>query len=174
MFKRMFACMLGLLLVSTLLVSCAANPQTPGSSAPAPQTDSKVVKLAYIGPMTGDYSQYGTFAKRGFELVLNDRNHKAGDYTIELEYYDDANDPSQSVSMMNKIINDPDLLAILGPFASTNALAIAPLFKKPVLFTMQSHLPIPISQRLGNMFSADAISVPAKQPLWRIIWPKAV
>lgn len=130
MFKKILTSIMCMLTAISLLVSCSSAPsQNPGSS-PTPSSNDKVVKLAYIGPMTGDYSQYGTFAKRGFETVLNAANYKAGEYTIQLDYYDDANDTAQTVALMQKVIDDPDLLAILGPFASTNALAIAPAIQK--------------------------------------------
>ncbi len=159
----------GLLLAMTMmlgLASCGqqgAQESQPASSNPA-QTgsvesagggnESGKNKLAFFLPMTGDQMQYGESLSRGAELALNQYNEAHGtNYVIEIN--DDKGDPTEAVNVANKIVADSTVIAGMGSFSSSCAMAAAPVFEEADLLLFSpnaSHTDFPSMGK--NMFSA--------------------
>ena len=101
----------------------SAYAETPGS---------ETVKFAYIAPLTGDSAQYGLDMQKAIELKVKQVNEAGGinGATVVLDIYDDKNDPKEAVNIANIIVEDNDVLAVFGPFSSTNAMAISPIFQR--------------------------------------------
>lgn len=110
--------------------------------------------LAFFLPMTGDQMQYGESLSRGAELALKQYNEKNGtDYVIEI--MDDKGDPKEAVNVANLIVSDPTVIAGMGSFSSSCAMAAAPVFEEADLLLFSpnaSHTDFPAMGE--NMFSA--------------------
>lgn len=141
------------LALSLVLGGCASAPSessqgsTPdpssgasGSSQAEPAKLDKI-RVAMIAPMTGDSAQYGQQFERGAELMIEDFEKETG-IPVELDIFDDKNDPKETVNLGNQVISDGGYAFVLGPFASGNALALAELLdeeKIPVISPSVSH-----------------------------------
>ena len=110
-----------------MLAGCSGNT-TSGSSSTGETTGTEKNKLAFFLPMTGDQMQYGESLSRGAELALKQYNEKNGtDYVIEI--MDDKGDPKEAVNVANLIVSDPTVIAGMGSFSSSCAMAAAPVFE---------------------------------------------
>ena len=99
------------------------------SSTAGETTGTEKNKLAFFLPMTGDQMQYGESLSRGAELALKQYNEKNGtDYVIEI--MDDKGDPKEAVNVANLIVSDPTVIAGMGSFSSSCAMAAAPVFEE--------------------------------------------
>ena len=148
--RKVLSLFLCMLLVLTAFAACSQAPAEtpsgdPSSSAPpssqssastASQGDKEVdfdtIPLKVIAPITGDQAQYGKIYKDTIDILVNERNAEGGIHGAEItvEYFDDKNDPKESVSCANLILSQEDTFAVIGTFSSTCALAAGPLFQQ--------------------------------------------
>lgn len=100
------------------------------AAMPAWAQEKPVIKLGFIGPLSGGNAQQGLGARNGFLLALEQAN--AGDYpfTVEPVVLDDASDPQTGVSAALKLVNNPDVAAAIGHWNSPVALATIPVFNR--------------------------------------------
>lgn len=102
----------------------------------------KAFKIAAILPLSGDNANYGKWIKDGLELAKDEINKKGiNGKSIEIIYEDDKAEPKTAVSAFQKLIQSDDPVIVFGPWASSCALAIAPLAERnrmPVLAEAQS------------------------------------
>lgn len=65
------------------------------------------IRVAVVGPMTGQYAAFGEQMRRGAEMAVADLNAKGGvlGQKLVLEVGDDACDPKQAVSVANQMAN---------------------------------------------------------------------
>ena len=99
------------------------------------QTEKETLKLALVGPMTGDNSQYGQQFERAVTEAVEAYNAK-GQIQVTVDIFDDKNDAKESVSIANKILAAEDYAAIIGPFSSTCALAMAEVTDEEKMLTV--------------------------------------
>ena len=66
------------------------------------------IKIATVGPMTGQYAAFGEQMKRGAEMAVKDINAAGGvnGQQIVLQIGDDACDPKQATAVANKLVSD--------------------------------------------------------------------
>ena len=76
----------------------------PASSAPAPEggASSGVFKLGGTGPLTGGAAIYGTAAKNGAQIAVDEINAMGG-IQFELKYEDDTHDAEKAVNAYNAL-----------------------------------------------------------------------
>jgi branched-chain amino acid transport system substrate-binding protein len=74
----------------------------------------------------------GSGARDAAQLIVKKVNSQGGvnGNPIELFMYDDASDPSKGVMALKKLIEDDQVLAIIGPISTGIALACAPMAEK--------------------------------------------
>lgn len=144
------------------LAGCGGSAPSEAKPSEAPtsaagnssNTASAKNKLAFFLPMTGDQMQYGESLSRGAKLALKQYNEAHGtDYVIEV--FDDKGDPTEAVNVANKIVTDPTVIAGMGSFSSSCAMAAAPVFEEADLLLFSpnaSHTDFPSMGK--NMFSA--------------------
>lgn len=93
------------------------------------------IKIALVGPMTGDNAQYGIQFHNGVTLAVEEYNAKGGTQ-VKVDEFDDKNDAKEAVSIANKIIADGGYAAVIGPFSSTCALAMAEVLDEENIITI--------------------------------------
>ena len=93
--------------------------------------DAETIKIAYIGPLTGNYETYGRHQRQAIELAVDDINANGGinGATVEVEWNDDKSDPNETANMAYKVCDEKDVLTVFGPFTTTSALATVDIFK---------------------------------------------
>lgn len=102
------------------MVVCASVLQLP---AHAQQT----IKIGMTSALTGPYNEYGEGAKRGIELAIERTNAKGGINGKKVELatlLDDQLIPDRAVQNMRKLLDDKDLVAIVGPAGTGPTLAV--------------------------------------------------
>lgn len=93
--------------------------------------DLPVVKIGFLGPLSGGNAQQGLGARNGFLLALEQANAAPdAQYQFEAVVMDDASDPQTGVSAAMKLVNDPDVIAATGHWNSPVALATMPVFSR--------------------------------------------
>lgn len=119
--NRMYMAVVILLAVGFFLA------QAPGVAT----ASKKVVKIGFIGPLTGPNASAGVGARNSFDLAIRQANaSKAYPYKIEAVWGDDASTPSQGVSAAMRIAADPEVVAASGHWNSPVAEATIPTFKQ--------------------------------------------
>jgi len=94
-------------------------------------SSSKVVKIGFVGPLTGGNAAIGVGMKNAVDLAVKQANASGKlPYKIELLAVDDAGDPTTAVNAANKLIADKGVVAVVAHFNSGAALATVPVFHK--------------------------------------------
>lgn len=84
----------------------------------------KVIRIGFIGPLTGDVKTFGESTKNGFQMALDKHKGVAGGYTVQSFIADDRNDPTEAVNVATKLISQDKVQAIIG---SVTSLATIPI-----------------------------------------------
>jgi branched-chain amino acid transport system substrate-binding protein len=116
--------MLALLVVAMAVAGCA--PSAP----PAPEVK-EPIKIAVVGPLTGDAANYGHWVERGTFLAMTEINKAGGvdGRELELVYYDDLCQPSEAVLAAHRIATDESIFAVIGHVCSSCCLATQQIFE---------------------------------------------
>ena len=109
--KKMFLVLAAFLFTFTL-AACGGSEDT--------------LRLGTIGPLTGDYSLYGTSVRDGAQLAVNEINAAGGalDMQVELFAYDSKGDSVEGVNAYNRLRDVDEVHAVIGGTFSGVTLAI--------------------------------------------------
>jgi len=84
----------------------------------------KVVKIGFIGPLTGPNAAQGVGARNAFDLKIREANASGKfSYKIEMVALDDGSDPATGVAAALRLVSDPAVVAASGHWNSSVALA---------------------------------------------------
>lgn len=92
-------------------------------------TDSSVIKLGVLAPLTGTNAEYGKGFEVGMQMAVDKINASGGinGYTLELVVRDSKGDQKESSDLARQFADDPSIYAILGDFTSGCCMANAPI-----------------------------------------------
>ena len=112
------------------------------------------VRLGVIGPLTGDYSLYGTAVRDGAQLAVDEINAAGGvlGRDLELFAYDSQGDPTLGVNAYNKLVTDDEIHALIGGTFSGVTLAVKEL-------AVQDNIPVLSPTATNPLVTADAPNV---------------
>jgi branched-chain amino acid transport system substrate-binding protein len=129
--------------VCTNLSSVASNPSSNVSLAvavlpklaarPATTAGDPVLKIGYIGILSGQYKAYGVDEQYGAQLALDQANAAGGvtyngtTYTFALDSQDDAADATKGAQGATKLVDDK-VVAVIGGTFSTATIAESKIF----------------------------------------------
>lgn len=137
--KRFFA----LLLAVTMLLSMTACGDTPPAATPAapsgtasvdpgtsPDTSGDVITFGVSCAVTGNFPLAGERTLQGIEMAVDEINANGGVLGKKLAfvYEDDGNDATTAVNVVTKLINNKDVVAVIGPHTTSNTLAVQQLY----------------------------------------------
>lgn len=99
-----------------------------GVSREPAEEKKEVIKIGYIGPLSGDGAVYGETEKAGLEIALKEINNKGGidGRLIQVIYEDDLIDPKMAVSAAKKLIEIDKVVALL-VCTSDSSFAVKPI-----------------------------------------------
>ncbi len=111
-----------------LLAACG------GATATAPET----IKVGAVVPLTGVFAGGGAQVQRGYELAVADINEAGGIFVeefnaqipLELVLLDDESDPNNTVSHLETLNSEDEVVAYLGGFGSSLHAAAAAIAEK--------------------------------------------
>lgn len=87
------------------------------------------VKIAVVGPMTGQYATFGKQFQDGANMALEDMNKAGGaaGQTIQMQFGDDACDPKQAVAVANKLVGER-VAFVAGHFCSGSSIPASKVY----------------------------------------------
>lgn len=90
------------------------------------------IYIGLMAPMTGDYAEYGMFFREGIGLAAEDINRAGGLHgrPIEIVVGDSRADPKEAVLVAQKFVVNPKIVAVIGDFTSSCAMAAAPVYEE--------------------------------------------
>jgi len=114
-------------LISVLLVIVIVI----GSLSGCGKTEEKI-KIAVVGPLTGDFAEYGTGFKNAVNLMVDQWNADGGvlGKQVEVVSYDDKNTGEEAATIAEKIASDKNVVAVVGHFASGVCMAASPKYQE--------------------------------------------
>jgi branched-chain amino acid transport system substrate-binding protein len=128
--------LLALSLACALVVGCggggggAGQPTpTPGGETPKPEGK---VRIGAFMSLTGDTGQYGISASNGVTLAVEEANAKGGvgGRRVELVLQDTRSDTGETVRVVERLVNEVRVHALLGEIVSSRSLAAAPVAQR--------------------------------------------
>ncbi len=112
---------LALGVLALLAGGCGSGGESNSSSAP------EVLKLVYLGPMTGELANVGVAGRDAIRLAIDEANGR-GDLPVrlELEVFDTQLDPAQAQLLATRAVTEQDIIGSVGPLSSGEVKAAAP------------------------------------------------
>lgn len=98
-FTKIACLLLAMTMVLGLFAGCASKEAA---------AEDKDVLLGLIGPMTGDYANYGNSVRNGAQIAVDEINAAGGvnGYTFSLSAQDSQGDPDSAVAAYGKLVDD--------------------------------------------------------------------
>jgi branched-chain amino acid transport system substrate-binding protein len=110
----------------------SSAPQTGGlggNQSSSGTAAAKTYKLGFIGALSGDSAQLGINEKQGAELAIEQAMSSGKyDFKVTLDPQDSQGDPVQAKPAAAALINDPAVVATIGPAFSGESEAVNPDF----------------------------------------------
>ena len=107
----------------------AASGGTAAATAPGgtPGVFGDTILLGEVGSLTGSEATFGISTRNAIELAINEVNAAGGvkGRKIEVRVYDNQSKPEEAAQAANRLINQDNVLLILGEVASSNSMAMA-------------------------------------------------
>lgn len=130
------------------------------------QTSGKPVMIGVSGPLTGPSAQYGEQWKKGFDLALEEINGSGGinGRPLAYDFQDSQNDPRQAIAIAQRFINDPEIVAVLGDFASSTSMAASPLYQRSRIVQFGLTNSHPDFTKTGDYIWSNSMSQAEEQP----------
>ena len=90
-----------------------------------------VLKLAYLGPMTGELANVGGAGRDAIQLAIDEANN-AGDLPVRLalEVFDTQLDPAQAQLLATKAVTEASIVGSVGPLSSGETKAAGPTMEE--------------------------------------------
>jgi len=106
--KRLFVLVAAVLVMSMLMTSCGSGNQSNGGEEPAEPTGEKVLRIGGMGPLTGDYANYGLSVRNGAQVAVDEINANGGinGMTVVLDMQDSQADVDTAVAAYGKLMDN--------------------------------------------------------------------
>ena len=163
--KRFLSLLLALAMMFTLVACGGGNgANSDGSDAGVPDT----IKIGVMGTMTGEQALDGDNIKGAIALIQQeldaDGGLKVGDKTVKIEFVfgDTEAKPEQAVNVIQKFINQDQVVAVLGPNNSSDCLSayeVAQTAGVPCISNCATNVKV---TQIGEYSSVPASSTPSR------------
>lgn len=133
--------------LGVISIGCSKAPddKKPSSAAQGAAANDGAVKIASMGPLTGDLAYIGENMLAAAQIAVEEINKAGGikGAKLELVVEDSKCDPKEAVTAGNKLINVDKVSVVIGGLCSSETLALAPIAEKSkvVLFSAASTNP---------------------------------
>ncbi len=136
--RRFHLASLAIAACASLLVACsivggdeaatdAGGNGSGGGGAAAPASTEGPLRIGYLADFSGPLAEFGPARQRGITLAIEHLNDAGGvlGRPVELVVADTMSDASAAVAAAKKLVEEDGVHAIIGPFASAAAIAVA-------------------------------------------------
>lgn len=126
--KKTLCLLLAMAMIMVLISGCG----TPANNNSADTSETKDIKIGLAGPMTADYAIWGQSALKAAQMAVDEFNEKGGlnGRKVVLVPADDKGDAKEGATVAQKLVNDPDVIAIVGHNFSAAALTAGPIYQR--------------------------------------------
>jgi branched-chain amino acid transport system substrate-binding protein len=122
-------------LLTLSLAALAGCPGRDGGSDGSPQPSTATaaptgpIKVGVYGSLTGGTATFGQSTKNGVDLAIEEINARGGvkGRMLQALHEDDQGLPQEAAAVVQKLIDQDKVVAVLGEVASSNSLAAAPI-----------------------------------------------
>lgn len=121
--KKTVALFLAIVMVAAMFAGCGKSGKSSGT-----------IKVGSIGPLTGDYAQYGKAVENALSIAIEEINAKGG-LQYELLSEDDQGDPTMAVNAYN-VEMEKGMHALLGTVTSGACAAVADVAYEERVFVL--------------------------------------
>lgn len=128
--------------ITAAMAGCGGSPAPASSGAPAasggdspaasdnsatPAASGDTIKIGGLAPLTGDVSQYGIAVNNAITMAIEKANANGGILGQQIEYIveDEKGDPNEAVNAYNKLVNNDNVVAIVGDVTTKPTQAVA-------------------------------------------------
>ncbi len=137
--KKLLSMLLVLSMMTVLFAACGAQEETTTESTTEATTEETTetteeaapatIKLGLLAPTSGDLAVYGQAVYNATMMAVAEINSAGGiDGTeVELVHYDNEGDPTKSMNLFNKLVDEDQIVALIGPVISGTSLVVGPL-----------------------------------------------
>ncbi len=124
-------------MVAAMTVSMAAGCGSKSEGEKSSGSDSEVIKIGAIGPVTGAAAVYGQAVKNGAELAVEEINAAGGinGAQVEFKFEDDEHDAEKAVNAYNNL-KDWGMQALLGTVTSAPCVAVGEVANQDNMFLL--------------------------------------
>jgi len=144
---------------------------TQGASSGALPTlnagiDIGAIKIATQGPLSGAQAQFGSTARNGAELAVEQLAPQMGLTNVMLRAEDDVADPTTGAARASDLVTDQDVMCVVGHINSGVALAALPTYQSANLIMIS---PANTSPRITEEFDDTAYRVVGRDDVQGVV-----
>jgi len=134
-----------ILILSMVLTLAACGGKTSA------EEESKTIKIAVDGAWTGDLAGNGEWKMNAIKMAADEINADGGilGKQIEVIFEDNQSTQNGAINAMNKIVENKDVVAVIGPHMSTMAIAVSDTVEKSDIIYMTGGTSVAL-RALGN------------------------
>lgn len=135
--KKTLAIILSLVMLFSVLAfaGCKKEEAPEGTTPDATENETGgeeaggEIKLGLIVPKTGQVAQYGVAVENAVKLAVDEVNAAGGinGQQVKLISYDNKADAAESINIFNRLVDQDEIVALVGPVISSTSLAVGPL-----------------------------------------------
>ncbi len=156
--KKAFALLTVVMVLSLALASCGKPYECEDPWGCITIEEGQKIQIAYVGPMTGDYSAFGTDISRGAELAIKDNPDIEG-FEIELLIEDTQGTPEQGAAVANKLAAETRLIGVAGHTFSGSTEAAIPIYEDAhIVMVSPSTTLVDLPMKGPNVYNRVAFS----------------
>jgi len=134
--KRVFGLLTVVLILTATLAACGTTTYTCTDEWGCVTINKgETIQIAYVGPMTGDYSAYGIDISRGAQLAVKAKPAVKG-FNIELLIQDTQGAPDQGAAVANLNATNARLAGVAGHTFSGEVEASLPIYEAAHIVTI--------------------------------------
>jgi branched-chain amino acid transport system substrate-binding protein len=113
---------IALFAVAALALGACGDDDDDGAGSSSQPT--KTVKIAFVGPLTGDNANLGINIRNGMKVAVDEATKAGGNVKVEIVEFDTQGDPAQAATVKDRYINDTSIIGIVGPTFSGETKAV--------------------------------------------------
>ncbi len=126
--KRTLALLMVCVMLAAAFVGCtAADDGTDTPTQTNAGSDSEMINIGGLAPLTGEVALYGINVNNGVKIAVDEINAAGGVLGKQINYiaYDEKGDATEAVNAYNKLVSSDKIVALIGDVTSTPTLAVA-------------------------------------------------
>lgn len=114
-------------ILAVIMVICMLFSMVACSSESSAGKEEDVIKIAHIGPLTGDGEPWGTAEIKAINMFVEELNESGGvlGKKVQIYSYDNRFDNIETTNAARKAINNDGVSAIIGTNGSSNSIALS-------------------------------------------------